>query len=131
MIYTTNFAHLRKLPQSIIPVSIARYPLQGYDGLVYNRLAPTPRMLCEYRATGDTVRFTDRYIEDILGSLDPSEIIAEIEGLVRGSSSDLCDCGGNLDIALVCFERATSFCHRHIVAKWFNSIGIDCKEWEG
>ena len=29
---------------------------------------------------------------------------------------------------LVCFEK-DGFCHRHLIAEWFNSHGIECKEW--
>ena len=33
-------------------------------------------------------------------------------------------------IALICYEKPTDFCHRHLVADWLNKNGIECEEWE-
>jgi SAM-dependent methyltransferase len=33
-------------------------------------------------------------------------------------------------IALICYEKPSDFCHRHLVADWLNENGIECKEWE-
>lgn len=32
-------------------------------------------------------------------------------------------------IALICYERPTDFCHRHLVSKWLNENHIECKEF--
>lgn len=39
-IYTTYFANIRHLPESIIPVSIAGKPPEKWDGIEYKKLAP-------------------------------------------------------------------------------------------
>lgn len=36
---------------------------------------------------------------------------------------------GGIDVALVCYERPQDFCHRHIVADWLRSNGIECNEY--
>ena len=35
----------------------------------------------------------------------------------------------NKDICLMCYEKPSDFCHRHLVANWLNENGIECKEW--
>lgn len=32
-------------------------------------------------------------------------------------------------IALICYEKPSDFCHRHLVADWLNKNGIPCEEW--
>ena len=33
------------------------------------------------------------------------------------------------DIALICYEKPSDFCHRHLVAEWLNKNGFKCEEW--
>lgn len=33
-------------------------------------------------------------------------------------------------IALVCYEKPTDFCHRHLVAEWLCKNGFECHEWK-
>jgi uncharacterized protein (DUF488 family) len=33
-------------------------------------------------------------------------------------------------IVLLCYEKPDSFCHRHLVAKWFNENGFPIEEWQ-
>lgn len=35
---------------------------------------------------------------------------------------------GATDICLLCYEKST-FCHRHLLAKWFAKAGIDVVEY--
>lgn len=30
---------------------------------------------------------------------------------------------------LVCYEKSSSFCHRHILAKWLKENGVECEEY--
>ena len=34
----------------------------------------------------------------------------------------------DIDFALVCYEKPSDFCHRHLVADWLNKNGYDCEE---
>lgn len=33
------------------------------------------------------------------------------------------------DIALICYEKPSDFCHRHLVADWLIKNGFKCREW--
>ena len=52
---------------------------------------------------------------------------------VYGDLVSLCGVGTTTNIiphiALICYEKPTDFCHRHLVADWFNKNGIRCKEY--
>ena len=39
--------------------------------------------------------------------------------------------GYDKDVALVCYEKPSDFCHRHLVADWLNKNGFECKEFVG
>ena len=44
---------------------------------------------------------------------------------------NICEKAGlDKDIVLLCYERPTDFCHRHLVSAWFREHGIECKEYE-
>jgi uncharacterized protein (DUF488 family) len=32
-------------------------------------------------------------------------------------------------VILICYEKPSDFCHRHLVAKWFIENGINCEEF--
>lgn len=32
-------------------------------------------------------------------------------------------------VALICYEKPSDFCHRHLVSDWINLRGIKCEEW--
>lgn len=34
------------------------------------------------------------------------------------------------EICLICYEKPSDFCHRHLVADWLNKNGVKCKEYE-
>ena len=37
----------------------------------------------------------------------------------------------NRDIALLCFEKPSDFCHRHLVASWLNeTMHLNIKEFQ-
>jgi uncharacterized protein (DUF488 family) len=35
-----------------------------------------------------------------------------------------------MNIALVCYEKPTDFCHRHLVADWLKEHGYECEEFK-
>lgn len=34
------------------------------------------------------------------------------------------------NIVLLCYEKPTDFCHRHLVAQWLIENGFECKEYK-
>lgn len=123
MIYTTYFAKLKKLPENIIPIAICAKPPAGYAGAVFRTLAPKYDFFKKYQINRDTFEFTENYIGQVLNHLNPFIIVADLYYQI-GMAPNTCD------IALVCFEKSTDFCHRHLVAEWLRTYGYACEEWK-
>jgi predicted secreted protein len=123
MIYTTYFAKLKKLPEDIVPISIALYSPKGVDIIKYPKLFPSTNTLSKWKSL-DRNQFSEEdyvkeYIKYVLEKLDPLETAIELKYKA-----------GNSNIALVCYEKSGEFCHRNIVSKWFIDNGIPCEEWK-
>lgn len=123
MIYTTYFAKLRFLPKDVIPVAICAKPPKGYQGAEYRMLAPHYSFYSKYKEDGDESYFTLCYKDQVLRNLNPTRVVAD---LYYSASKNYCDG----DIALVCYEKATDFCHRHLVAEWLRDNGFQCEEFD-
>jgi hypothetical protein len=125
MIYTTYFANLKKLPDSIVPISICGKAPDWYKGLQYKKLAPKYGFFMEWKKNHDNNYYIKHFNEEVLNTLNSREVIL-----------DLLSMTGNIKglnylphIALVCYEKPTDFCHRHLVAEWLRNDGYDVKEW--
>lgn len=112
MIFTTYFANIKNLPNHIVPISIAKHPPKGYKGLEYKKLAPSTKALVEYKRDHNAGKYKRIYYEEILNKLDCHEVVRELNNMVNG-----------YDVALVCYESPSDFCHRHIVSEWLNANG--------
>lgn len=120
MIYTTYFAKLRSLPEYIVPISIAGKAPAWYNGLQYKQLAPKYSFFREWKKTGNNDHYIEHYRDEVLSDFDPHIVESELH--IEANSEF---------IALVCYEKPSDFCHRHLVAEWFNKAGIRCEEWDG
>jgi uncharacterized protein YeaO (DUF488 family) len=126
-IYTTYYAQLRKLPEDIVAIPISnRIPMAQREGsrysdlcnMKYKKLVPPWYVVKEYQENGDESQYTERYQTLVLSKLDPHQVVADIKRYASGK-----------DIALVCYEKSGSFCHRHIVAQWLRDAGYEVCEW--
>ena len=117
-IYTTYFANLRKLPETIVPVSICARPPKGWRGSEYKPLAPTYNILMSYKQNHDELDYVKQYKTLVLNKLHFKDVVEHLQILSAGR-----------DIALVCYEKSEDFCHRHLVADWFKSHGYYVEEW--
>ena len=122
MIYTTYFAKLKKLPEGVLPIAICAKPINGFDGPVYRQLAPKYDFFQQWKITKDNELFTENYIGQVLNTLNPVKVVTD---LYYQYNLPPCSC----DIALVCYEKSTDFCHRHLVAEWLRAAGYDCLEF--
>lgn len=122
MIYTTYFAKLKKLPSDVLPVAICAKPPTGYTGPVYRALAPKYDFFKKWQITKDNEEFVENYIGQVLRQLNPVKVVTDLYYQVGKAP---CSC----DIALVCYEKSTDFCHRHLVATWLQSNGYQCEEF--
>lgn len=126
MIYTTYFANLKKLPKDIIPISICGKAPDWYDGLQYKKLSPKYNFFMEWKKNHDNDFYIEHYNKEVLDTLNTNDIIKELLCMVHNFK------GLNYFpmIALVCYEKPSDFCHRHLVSEWLNSNGIDCEEYK-
>lgn len=107
---TSYFAISYSLPNAI---SIAAKSPDFFIGKEYLPLAPTWQIYSDYQKTHNIHEYTERYIEEILFPLDPQQVFEEL---------------GKYSI-LLCWEAPDKFCHRRIVAKWFeDSLQIKVPE---
>lgn len=124
MIYTSYFAQLRNLPENIIPISICGKAPEWYDGLQYKKLAPKYDFFMEWKKNHDNDYYIKCFKEQVLDKLDATNVVLDLSRLVYGFNV------GENDIALICYEKPSDFCHRHLVAQWLRDGGFDCREWE-
>lgn len=102
MIYTSNFARIKKLPAGIEPVSIARGAPWWFKGNECEALMPTEEILAL-----DIAAYTPRF-RALLSDLDPAQAARELDGC-----------------ALLCWEAPNVKCHRRLVAEWLETaLGI-------
>jgi uncharacterized protein YeaO (DUF488 family) len=124
MIYTSYFSKLKKLPKDIIPVSICAKAPSWYDGLEYKKLAPSYDILMQYKSNPNEEVYIKRFKEEILNKRLPSQTVVDLLALV-GNFKGL---NYSPSICLVCYEKPTDFCHRHLVADWLKENGYSCEE---
>ena len=123
-IYTGYFARYDKyFNDDLIPISIS---LSTPNGIVtkgclsIKELAPSWNILKEYKNNGgDEYLYSIRYYREILSKLDPNSIVEKIREKTKGS-----------DAILLCYEKSTDFCHRHLVSAWLRDNGYECEEYE-
>ena len=122
MIYTSYFAKLKSLPDNVIPISICAKAPSWYSGLQYKKLAPKYDFFMKWKENHDNDYYVKCFKEQVLDKLDALETVLEISEIAgfHNRFNDIC---------LMCYEKSTDFCHRHLVADWLNENGIECKEW--
>ncbi len=119
MMYTTYFARLRSLPADIVPISIAGKAPDWYHGLEYKRLAPKYGFFQKWKETHDNQYYIDCFNAQVLAPINPQSVYQELTKLAQTDN-----------FALVCYEKPTDFCHRHIVADWLREAGYQIEEWQ-
>jgi len=123
MIYTSYFAKIKQLEKNgIVPISICGKAPDWYRGLQYKKLAPKYGFFMEWKKNHDNDYYIDHFKREVLDHLTACEVMEDLFAL-----KPLKDKGK--DIALICYEKPSDFCHRHLVAKWLNGNGFNCEEW--
>ena len=117
--FTSYFA---QVPNIEYPVSIARINPEWYDRACYPKLAPSKELLYDFKYgqhKGDTEFYTSVF-ETYLESLDFNQVM---RGLSEIYGPDVLD-----RLTLVCYEKPSDFCHRHLVANWMRRHGAEISE---
>ena len=125
MIYTSYFAKLKSLPDNIIPVSICGKAPDWYTGLQYKKLAPKYDFFMKWKENHDNDYYIKCFNEQVLDKLDILTVVRDLIDLTSANESIV---GKNF--CLICYEKPSDFCHRHLVADWLNERGFECKEWQ-
>ena len=120
-IYTSYFAKLKSLPENIIPISICGKAPDWYKGLQYKKLAPKYDFFMKWKENHDNDYYVKCFNEQVLSQLDPLKTVYELLITTSGAKKDVC---------LLCYEKPSDFCHRHLVADWLNKNGIKCEEYK-
>lgn len=123
MIYTSYFAKLKSLPDNIVPISICAKAPDWYKGLQYKKLAPKYDFFMKWKENHDNEEFIENYVAQVLKQLNPMKVVADLYYQLNAAP---CSC----DIALICFEKPSDFCHRHLVADWLTKNGFTCEEYK-
>ena len=123
-IYTSYFGNIKKIQEAgILPICIARGVPKFFHGISMQEFAPYSFML-----SGNLSR--EEYIDNynkILAKLNPTKSLQSIYVLAHGK-----------DVALLCYEKPTEFCHRHLLADWLEKatgqkieeFGVQGRPWE-
>lgn len=119
MIYTSYFAKLKKLPENIIPISICGKAPDWYKGIQYKTLAPKYNFFMEWKKNHDNDYYIEHFQKEVLDTLDVKQVVYELYKLSQSK-----------DIVLICYEKPSDFCHRHLVHKWLAENGCNCWEYE-
>jgi hypothetical protein len=123
MIYTSYFAKIKTLPPNIIPISICGKAPDWYSGRQYKKLAPKYDFFMEWKQNHNNDFYIKCFNEQVLNRLDVFTVYDELYALAGTSGLQ------QYDICLLCYEKPSDFCHRHLVSDWFNKNGIACEEW--
>lgn len=136
MIYTSYFAQLRNLPDNVIPISICGKTPEFYKGLQYKRVAPKYGFFMEWKKNHDNDFYIEHYNDEVLSKLNPYGVVLELYDLLSDEQKQVLKSEGcqkwhsqKIHIALICYEKPGDFCHRHLLAKWLNAHGFECREW--
>ena len=70
MIYTSYYAKIKKLPEDVIPVSIAGKAPKGFKGIQYKKLAPKYSFFSVWKETHDNEYYIKHFNEEVLANLD-------------------------------------------------------------
>ena len=114
-IYTSYFANHRNFPKNFTPVSIALYPPKYWSGHSYNKLSPSKELLEHVKSTNDHDHYTTQF-NSYLSTINPHQVLSEIRQLFGE------------DIILLCYEKPSDFCHRHLIRNWLQSHDIPITE---
>ena len=122
--YTSYFGNLKSLPDNIIPISICGKAPEWYIGLQYKKLAPKYDFFMKWKQNHDNDYYIKCFNEQVLDKLNATYVMMELKHLCGKSLWD-----NDVEICLICYEKPSEFCHRHLVANWLCKNGYECKEY--
>ena len=119
MLYTSYFANMKNIPENIIRVSICGGVPKWYTGLQYKKVAPKYKFFMEWKENKDNDFYIKHFNEEVLSNITVTEFLEDIKKLTNNAEN----------VVLLCYEKPSDFCHRHLVSDWLNSNGVVCEEY--
>lgn len=109
MIYTSNYDELGNSIYLTYSISGDRGRNANYEKRCYPKLAPKKSFwkvwhdnIGKLSEEENNKYYVEEYWKEVLSKLDPESVYKELNHSI-----------------LLCYEKNTDFCHRHIVADWF------------
>ena len=95
--------------------------MQNWD--LNRKIQVAQTRIMEWKKNHDNDYYVKCFNEQVLDKLDWFQIYEELQNLAA-------TCGKqHYEIALICYEKPSDFCHRHLVSDWFNKNLVACEEW--
>lgn len=105
-IYTTNYTKASRLSNKhYLKVSISLFRPTEFNGMQINSFAPTKELLTDYKNGLSEQEYETRYREQINKLSDIYSFFKIMAKQAKGR-----------DILLLCYEKKSAFCHRHILS---------------
>lgn len=112
MIYTSSYDEQKRTIYKTYSISGDRGKLADYKGECYSKLAPKKSFwqvwhdnIGKISEEENNKYYIEEYYKEVLSKLDPESVYDELLGST-----------------LLCYEKNDEFCHRHIVAAWFELL---------
>lgn len=133
MLYTSYFANLKKLPPNTIPISICAKVPDWYKGIQYKKLIPKYEFFMVWKRTHDNDYYIEHFNNEVLSNISPRKVMSDLLSLLPKEIKERYQIpiwnNPDVHIVLICYEKPSDFCHRHLVAKWLTDNGFKCEEW--
>lgn len=125
-LYTGYFAKTKFYEQhGFICISVARYNPPFYSNskrLSLPILAPNQSILTAYKNKEINEKEYTKLYKRQLNDLNADRIYKKIIDMTYDSDN----------VILLCYEKSNTFCHRHLIGKWFHTkLGIAVNEYHG
>ena len=122
MIFTGYYAKLSQYKNlGLEPIAISGKRPDFYDGLYYSEFAPRWETFKKWKDKDITNEGYAEEYRKYLDTLDKEEIKKDFKPYMNSPKNH---------VILLCYEKPSDFCHRHILAKWlFENIGIEVAEY--
>ena len=134
MIFTSYFAKIKKFPKNVTPIAICAKVPDWYTGLRYSKLAPKYDIIMKYKDDHNEADYIECFNNTTLKCLNPLWVLADLRILLGQDGDDASVPpfweNPDLHVALICYEKPSEFCHRHLISEWLRNYGVKCKEWE-
>ncbi len=112
-IKTGYFSQQKKYEElGYLPISISRIAPKWYDGYSAIELSPSAELLYDYKHNSMNVA---QYTKEYFGELDKRVVdvyLQQWKKLVEKHKAK--------GVVLLCYEKPTDFCHRHLLADFLN-----------